>query len=105
MLASRSQGLSGVYKPHTRASNFISPLFSTIHPQPPHIKSNMFASVYIAVAFIATFAHGLTIDITSRQVAATNASSVSTQIHPYGVVGKCLNVRGDVMANGTPVEL
>ncbi|KAF4604588.1 hypothetical protein EYR40_003362 [Pleurotus pulmonarius] len=65
----------------------------------------MFVSVYIAAAFIATCAHGLTIDLASRQAAATNGSSVSTQIHPYGVVGKCLNVKGDAMANGTPVEL
>lgn len=65
----------------------------------------MFVAVYVAATLLATLAQGLTIDISSRQVAAGNASTISTQIHPFGVVGKCLNVKGNVTANGTPVQV
>ncbi|KAF9487639.1 hypothetical protein BDN71DRAFT_1545022 [Pleurotus eryngii] len=65
----------------------------------------MFAAVYVAATLLATFAHGLTIDISSRQVVPDNAPTVSTQIHPFGVVGKCLSVKGNVMENGTPVQI
>ena len=52
----------------------------------------MFSKVFVISALFAS-------------VALAAPSSIGVQIHPNGNNAKCLDVKGDVLANGTPVQM